>query len=421
MGVPVNGETIDGIIADNALATGNGNVGFFYYDNDTTTGFAGTGFIFYQPSSTGPIVSARGYGIQLGVSGDVTFSGSVLTSDASISISEGTMGDISPNPNNLIANPYPSYVAGNLNANANNLLSNNTGILSEETMWFWDNTIFDYVPINNGSPAFYVAPGQGFFVSSTMSGGTFNILEAWQSHQITEVFYKNSTSTFRINLTIKNEQNKIKKTAIYYIEGKTMAFDNGFDSSKFSIDDNFDIYTKLIGDNESNNLAIQTLPAKNIENLAVPLGVIANRTFSISTKATNIPKGISIYLEDKLLNTWTELKNGISYTIRLENEQTGIGRFYLHTKSSILDTENQDLNDYQIYVDKNKNLILQGFTNNSFQLAIYDLLGKEKFTKKIHTVNFTSKEISLKDFSSGVYFVQIKSDNQIVNKKILLK
>ena len=178
---PFDGETIQDIISNNSLSTGNGNVGLFEYNNNTTLGYLGTGFVFYQPTSTGSLVSAKGYGIQLSASGDVTFSGTMLTNDASISISEGTMGDITPNPSNLIGNPYPSYIAANLNADANNLLSNNTTILSEITLYFWDNISSSYIAKNQGSAAFFVAPGQGFFVSSSSTGGLFNILESCNS------------------------------------------------------------------------------------------------------------------------------------------------------------------------------------------------------------------------------------------------
>lgn len=417
---PLNGETIEDFISNNTLSTGNGNVGLFHYDNNTTSGYLGTGFIFYQPASTGSFVAARGYGTQISGSGDITFTGTMPTSDVSISIAEGTMGDISPNSDNLIGNPFPSYVAGNSNADASNLLTNNTSILSEETMWFWNNTISDYVPINNGSPAFYVAPGQGFYVSSTSSGGTFNILESLQNHQTTDVFYKGQSNPFRIKLNIKNSSNQSKFTEVYYIENTTIQFDNGYDSSKLNNDRSLDIFTPLLSDIESKNLAIQSLPEKNLQELVVPLGIIADGTISISVNATNTPENLFIYLEDKVLNTWTELKNNLEHFITFNTKQTGIGRFYLHTKSKVLNTKENGINNVKVFLSNNKNLIIEGFDNKTVELKIFDILGKERFSKRQNFSN-QEKSVSLKSLNSGIYFVQLKTESEILKHKVLLK
>ena len=414
--VPFDDEDIEDIIANNALATGNGNVGLFYYDNNTTSGYLGSGFIFYQPSSTESVVSARGYGIQLSASGNVTFTGTMPTTDASISISEGTMGDINPNPDNLIGNPFPSYIAANTNANANNLLSNNASILSEETMWFWDNTINDYVAINNASAAFYVAPGQGFFVSSTSSGGTFNILESWQSHQTDDVFYRDNSAPFRIKLTVKNTQNEQRFTEIFYFSNATLFFDNGYDSSKFNEDHNLDIYSRLVSEENSKNLSIQSVQNTDLESIVIPLGINASGNIALNLSTVNQPQGVNIYLEDRENNTFTKLTNESSLELSFGKSVNNIGRFYLHTKTKTLNTIENLLKESSIYLD-NKTLVIKGNLNSKSDLVIFDILGKQMFSKK----NLKTNKIELKTLKKGVYFIRLKNEKGIINKRVLLE
>ena len=416
---PLEGETIEDYITNNTtLSTGNGNVGLFYYDNNTTSGFLGSGFIFYQPASTGSFTSARGYGTQLNAAGDITFTGTMPTNNVSISISEGTMGDINPNPDNFIGNPFPSYVAVNLNAaaNPNNLLNSNSSILSEQTIWLWDNTMNDYVPKNQGSAAFYVAPGQGFFVSSTSSGGTFNFLESWQSHLTPDVFFKTSSDPFRIKLTLKNNKNKFKFTEVYFIQGTSNQFDNGYDSSKLNEDNNLDIYTRLVDDTTNKNLSIQSLPNNSFDTTIIPLGITSSGINILNLSTTNKPQGVFIYLEDREKNTFTKLTDTSNLELNLGKSSNGIGRFYLHTKIEALNIPDDLLNDFTVYLD-HKELVINGDIEKNSSLTIFDVLGKQILSKK----NLKTNRIDLKILKKGVYFIQLKTEKGMINKSILLK
>ena len=413
---PVGNETVENYITNNSLSVGsNSNIGLFYYNNNTTSGFAGSGFIFYQATSTGPFESARGYGTQISA-GNISFTGTMPTNDGAISISEGTMGNITPDPNNLIGNPFPSYVAANSNANANNLLSNNTSILSEETLYFWDNTISDYATINNASPAFYVAPSQGFFVSSTSSGGAFTILEDWQSHQTSAIFFKSNTEPFRIRLSVTNTDNLTRFTDVFYFDNATMQFDNGFDSSKFSQNTDLDIYSQLVEGEADKNLAIQSLPKTKLETIEVPLHIVANKEISLSISTVNKPEGITIYLEDRLQNSFTKLDELNAITLDINENQNNLSRFYLHTKSKSLSTDSDFTNTLSVYVNQ-KELIILGDLKTKYNLSIYDVLGKLTLVKE----NIQSDRVSLNTLKKGVYVVQLKTKDGIVNKKILLK
>ena len=84
-------------------------------------------------SVAGDFISGDGRGIQLADPGDISFSGSINTSDVTIGMTSNTNGF------NLVGNPYPSYVAGNEKADGtDNILSINAPNLIENTLWFWN-------------------------------------------------------------------------------------------------------------------------------------------------------------------------------------------------------------------------------------------------------------------------------------------
>ncbi len=410
---PVIGETVENFISSNALNTGNGNVGLYYYDNSTTMGFAGTGYIFYQPSSTGSLTNGKGYGVQLSSAGSISFTGNMPTTDISISVSTGTIDN-----SNLIGNPFPSYLPANLNANANNLLSNNTSVLSEETLWLWDNTIDDYVTLNNASAARFIAPGQGFFVDASGSG-TFNYLESWQSHQATDVFNKKENDIFSLELVVSNLDNQKKNTNIFYYKNKTTGFDNGYDSSQFSGGGNLNIYTKLVSDIESKNLAIQTLPNSNFESNIIPVGIKGDRQIDFKIISQNRPEGINIYLEDRYLNTFTKLEENKSISIDLDEGYYGVGRFFLHTSYKTLTIKNESLQNVNIFISENKTLNIKGVLENITKLIVFDVLGKK--LKEIALENNGTNKVSLLNFKNGVYILKLKSKKGMFSKKIFLK
>ena len=415
---PVVGETIEDYISNNPLDTGNGNVGLYYYDNDTMDGFGGTGYVFYQASSTGPIVSAKGYGTRFPIPTEIEFTGTMPTSDALISVATGSIDAA-----NLVGNPFPSYLPLNTNAAAtNNILTYNTLSLNEETAWFWDPSVFDYVAINNGSAAHFVPPAQGFFVDSSLGGGNLDFLESWQSHQSTETFYKNTDTTFRINLSLKNKNNLKKRTQIFYFENKTINFDNGYDSS--SISDNTDsliLSSRLVGDHNSQNLAIQTLPIENLQDYIIPLNVKGNDAITFYTETINKPEGVSIFLEDRFLNTFNLLGVELNHTVNVGDSTNGIGRFYLHLQSDFLGTEDTILNNVNIYNSGYKEITISGTPIGKSTFFIYDILGKEISKESFNLSHKVLKKFSLTHLKTGFYIVNLKTEKGTLSKKIILK
>ena len=228
---PVVGETGADIVTNSptistSTTPGNeGNVAIGYYILDEWT-----------YNYTGTLLDGRGYTIKKDAAGDIKFTGTMQTSDVS------RTSILSTNKYNAVGNPYPSYIR------ASDFLTLNSVSPQDEleayTLYFWNAADNDYDEVNyvEGLTK-YIAPGQGFFVQvkdAVMLGtgdGKIDFKESMQSHQSTDVFTKSSSNLIEIKLKIV-AGGKTKNTEIFYIDGTTTGYDNGYDSPIFGAGDN---------------------------------------------------------------------------------------------------------------------------------------------------------------------------------------
>ena len=409
---PVVGQDIDAFVAAEGLASGTGsNVGLSDYNNTTP------GWEYYQngASGTGNFTSGDGRSIKLASTGDVSFTGTINTSDVTVAMTSNSNGF------NLVGNPYPSYVAGNENADGtNNILTINSANLTENTLWFWNQSTDSYNQINQASAAFQIAPAQGFFVSATGSVN-LSITEAMQSHQGTDSFQRLTTRP-EIELTLSNGT-AIRNADIYYIEGTTTGWDNGYDSSIFGgVANEFAIYTHAVANGNGRNLGIQSLPPNNYENMIIPLGINAEAGTAITIGATtnNFPEGINMYLEDKQDNSFTLLEADSNFSFTPENNLDGIGRFYLHTTSSVLSAADFDINtNISLYTSGNNNLRIVGVQKGTASVQMYNILGREVFKTSFEGNGIN--DITLNTIPTGIYIVKLATENGTLNRKIIIQ
>ncbi|WP_334055685.1 lamin tail domain-containing protein [Polaribacter sp. P097] len=417
---PVGGENMTDMRANNDFASGTAsNIGFAPYDNSQAS--SNDRWDYFANTATTALVDGKGYSTKLASAGNITFSGSMNVSDfTSINLSDNSGG--SGNAFNLLGNPYPSFISISSLLSANDSGGNN--LLTESTIWIWNEGTSTYDQRNSattGANAF-IAPGQGFFVNADGASTTFNITEVMQSHGSGESFQKNSRTEIKLFLS---DESKIRKSEIYYINGTTTNFDNGYDSSIFGgITNDFQVYTKHVTNNnvDEQKLGIQSLPNSNYENMVIPIGVIAdaNKEITFSTEVANLPEGLNVYLEDRTANTFTQLDEVNSeYKITLTEKLDGIGRFYLHTTSSALDLKEVDLNSIRIYQTSNSNLMIAGLPQGKSTFKLFNLLGKEILNNSFSSSG--NKEIVLPNLASGIYIVQLETESGKLNKKITLE
>lgn len=444
---PTIGELIDGNTGDgnfavfNALQQSATNYGIAFYDNSQSD--ANLRWDYYtkaqvdvaNASAVLTMDQGKGYSVLPNsalnsdtAKGNLGFKGDAPTSDVSITVSDNTA--TSGNAFNLVGNPYPAYLAFNTTANSTNLLSENSGVLEEETFWIWDKTSDSYTTVNqtttvgtgvNQRPSLYIAPAQSFFVKSNNTGGDFKFKQANQSHQVAGTFNKTENLRPEINLSITNI-NKTSNTSIFYYSGKTTGFDNGYDSSIFTgAGDSFTVYTKLASEENNKKLAIQTLPKSNFETMIIPVGVYApsDSEITFSAKGINLPKEHNIYLEDKLNSTFTLLDDSSNYVASVKTNYTE-DRFFIHTKTaSVLNSETFSLNNINIFKTSNSTLKITGLEKEKATVSIFNILGKNVMNTTFESS--TEKNITLPKLASGVYIIKLETEKSKLNKKIILE
>ena len=397
----------------------------FYWDYYTTN--LGTNDI----ATAGNFETAKGYSIQKSTPGTINLTGTLNTDNSGENIAITDGGDY-PDGNrwNLIGNPYTASLHGNnaadatnnflkVNIDANNLDPNRAG------MYVWTGTSpYEIKSIDDA--AFYVAPGDAFFVYAPDGGGTSaSFIEDMQTHQtLGSVMTAKSSINYPEIILQLTDASDMASTKIRYIENKTTDLDVGSDVGTFTGDGvGFNVFTHLLTNSNGVDFAIQALPNAGYENMVVPVGVYADAgkeiTFSLET--SNFSSDLKLFLEDRITNTFARLDQAnSSYKVTLTESLNGIGRFYLHTTSSSLSVDTTlALNSASIYKLDNATLRIAGLPKGNATIIIFNLLGKQ-----VMNTSFTTngvQDIAIPKFAKGVYIVQLKTASGQLNKKIILE
>ena len=359
-------------------------------------------------SSSGNFIGGKGYIIKLVSAGDISFTGTFRNSDISRTLSTGGNGF------NFAGNPFASYT------DIASMLTTNSGILDEETIWLWNQATASY-DTKVTADAYKLAPGQAFFIKSDGESGTLALNKSFQTHHTSDTFQRTEN---RPELYLSLSDGSVYKEAkIYYIDGATTSFDNGYDGTLFNgVSNPLAIYTHLVADSEGKNYQVQSLPPNNYENMIIPVGINAEAGTSITIDAAtnNFPSGINIYLEDKQDNSFTLLEADSNFSFTPENNLDGIGRFYLHTTSGVLSADDfATNNNISIYTSSNDNLRIAGVQNGTATVRLYNILGKEMLKSSFEGSGVN--DIKVNAIPIGIYIVKLTTENGVLNRKIIIQ
>jgi len=409
---PIAGENMNRMRLYNKFEENNqSKISFASYINSHSN--AADRWSYFSNSSSEDLVSGKGYSTKLLESADIFFTGTLHTEDVSIAL---TQGGANGNDYNLLGNPYPSYI------NSATFLTegSETSDLKSATLWLWDQGTSSYVA-KVAADSFKIAPGQGFFVEAN-STNNVTFTEDMQSHESTDTFQRNSTSRPEVHFFMSDGYNS-RFFDVYYIEGTTTGYDNGYDGELFGgVSHSYAVYTHLVSDSQGKKFQIQSLPNSNYSNMVIPIGVIADAGKEITfTAATmNLPSDIKVFLEDSETNTFTRLDEANSnYKLSLTDDLNGIGRFYLHTTESALRVPEVVLDNVSIYKTDASTLRIIGLQQGNAKLSLYNMLGKQMMSTSFSSTGVN--DISLPKLAKGMYIVQLQTDAGRVNKKIILE
>jgi len=430
IGSPVDGLSISAFASANVstLATNGATKAIGYYNNADNT------WTNYTTSTIGGAGNfPLGKGFQMGTiangTGILSFTGSpaatlqtraIINNDAANS-GAGTRW-------NLVANPFPSYIQGNTNADSsNNFLTINSDKLhdSYEAIYGYDADGTGYTIYNNSSDTLLLAPGQAFMVASDNTSSD-NISFTTQMRTVVGgddlILGRIMQDSYELILSINEGDTEIDQTKFYFKEGLNLGLDPGYDAGHFN--QQAALTSRLVEEDEGVGFAINAMGLESINDVVIPL--VVNREsgngFKISIHTNGIYESTNIYLEDNQLGTMT-LLNEQDFELTPQDNLNGAGRFFVHLTSTSLsiedDIETHLLNVYKS--DINNFITVEGTANQSNQinLRLYNILGKEVVSKTLAN-NINTQTISTQGLATGIYVIKLKSGNTVLTKKLII-
>jgi len=431
IGSPVVGETFNDITV--SLATSGTQFGVGPYDNQNNTF---TAYTSSEANSAGTMSPGQGYQMSTSSGSTVPFNGYLNMSNVAYAITEydgisvGTQW-------NLVSNPFTSYICLNsaaaaasstattdfltYNASTSDVLGFSAG---EDVVYYWDGD--SYETYSNSDTAKYIAPGQGFFVSSqNATGSSVVFATSMQTHATSDDFIAgDAMDPDRAELFISLAQNDLERqTKLFFLENMTDELDPTYDGAVFGLQDN-PIYTRLVAGDNGMDLSTQALLFSEINDKVIPLGINAEAgeeaTISISHNTTN--PSTYVYLEDAFEGTFTNLKE-TDFVTTPDSDLQGVGRFFIHTSSTTMSNDDVSTNLLNVFKLSNNNFItVEGLATESNQtnLKLYNLLGKEVLSTTLLN-NTNTQTISTEGLSAGIYVIKLESGNNLLTKKLIIK
>lgn len=339
---------------------------------------------------------------------------------------------------NLLGNPYPSALSADAfmadPANAATI-GNGTSIY----LWTHNSPILNYeyaandyatynfsggtgtapavAPgLNNNIPSGYIAAGQSFMVKGIATGNAMFKNTMREGANNDQFFRMNQArEKDRVWLELKNSNGAYKQILVGYIENATNAVDNGFDAAVVESGNPVSFYS-MAGDAK---LTIQGRALPFTISDALPLGYRSEIAGNFEINLSNFDDlfaGQAVYLEDKLLGSTHNLKNGAYHFATTAG--TFDARFVLRFENNALQTQQPALDPDNVIIYKEQQQIaIHSGQVKMASVRIFDIRGRLLLEKN----NINAVETFINEpLPNGVLIVQVVSvENQIINQKII--
>jgi len=431
IGSPVDGQSISSFASANSstLGTSSNIYAIGSYDNATNTW---TNYTTSTIGSAGNFDRGRGY--QMASVSDGTGILKFTGTPASTTQTQAIINNDAANAGtgkrwNLVANPFPSYIHGNTNADSsNNFLTVNTDKLhdSYEAIYGYDADGSGYTAYNNTSSALNLAPGQAFMVASDNTSSD-NISFTTDMRTIVGgddlIVGDILEDTFELIIKLYDGDTELDYTKFYFADGLSLGLDPGYDAGNFN--QGASLMSRLVEEDEGVGLVINAMGLENVNDVVVPLEINreSGNSFRISIDTFDIYAGTNVYLEDNAQGTMT-LLNEQDFELTPENNLSGVGRFFIHLTETTFSIDNEvDTNLLNAYkLDRNNFIIVEGLTVQSgiTNVKLYSLLGREILSTELNN-SINTQTISTERIATGVYVIKLQSGNNLITKKLIIK
>lgn len=372
-------------------------------------------------SGSFPLVHGSGYRVATVTGGGtLTFKGKTTKNPVSIAIADEAVSRAW----NLIGNPYPSYIDVEEFFTLNNIDQLHDDYIA---VYGYKGSKDSWEIYNLATSDTLIAPGQGFFVKAKSGGGLIQFTPSMRRTGSSDDFIPGrqaNTTKALSKLKLSSASNNVL-TSIYFIEGATRGLDRGYDAATYSATAvDFSIFTNLLEDHTGRDIAIQSLPYEDFNDVIVPLGIKAKAGTELSIsidEVSTLPPNINVYLEDIQENAFVLLNNG-AYTFRPSIDMNGTDRFNVHYSSRTLSAEDIQSNDnLRIYTTTiPKTLVIAGQLRSATIANMYDVQGRLVLSKALNS-NSTENTMDISTIGTGVYIVKVANDSQVKTQKIVIK
>jgi len=431
IGSPVDGQSISSFASANSstLGTSSNIYAIGSYDNATNTW---TNYTTSTIGSAGNFDRGRGYQMASvsGGTGILKFTGTPASTTQTQAIINNDAANAGTGKRwNLVANPFPSYIHGNTNADSsNNFLTVNTDKLhdSYEAIYGYDADGSGYTAYNNTSSALNLAPGQAFMVASDNTSSD-NISFTTDMRTIVGgddlIVGDILEDTFELIIKLYDGDTELDYTKFYFADGLSLGLDPGYDAGNFN--QGASLMSRLVEEDEGVGLVINAMGLESVNDVVVPLEINreSGNSFRISIDTFDIYAGTNVYLEDNQLGTMT-LLNELDFELTPENNLSGVGRFFIHLTETTFSIDNEvDTNLLNAYkLDRNNFIIVEGLTVQSgiTNVKLYSLLGREILSTELNN-SINTQTISTERIATGVYVIKLQSANNLITKKLIIK
>ncbi len=230
--------------------------------------------------------------------------------------------------------------------------------------------------------------------------------------------------TYNVALKLYNGEIEKAATNFYFRDGLSLDLDPGYDAGAYN--QSTKLSTRLPQGTQETAFARNAMGIDALQNTRVPLEIRQNagQAFTISIADMELPEDIYVYLEDTLNGTLTSLKDA-DFELTAQSNLSGVDRFFIVFKSnSVLSNgDTLGINALNVYkANKDSFVTIAGITPELGQLnaTIFNILGMTVREKALNPATAT-QTISTQGLVSGLYIVQLRSGNQVFNKKVVVK
>ena len=380
-------------------------------------------------TDTGSFTPGQGYVVatNAGDGATVAFTGDIKTTSQNIDIINNNDANEGVGRRwNLVSNPFPSFIKGNTDAGANNFLDTNSAVMDDTFtgVYGWNGSDYDIYNLLDG--AFSIAPGQGFWVAAlSTSDAALDFTAAMRTTTGTGDFIQGpQLLTYNVALKLYSGEIEQAKTNLYFRDGLTLGLDPGYDAGAYN--QSTKLSTRLAQGSQETAFAKNAMGMDAMQDTRVPLEIRQNagQSFRVSMEDMDLPEDIYVYLEDTLNGTFTSLKDQ-DFELVAQSDLSGADRFFIVFKdNSVLSSgDTLGINALNVYKANTESFVtIAGITPDLGQIDVilYNILGMSVREKALNPTTSTQR-VSTDGLASGLYVVQLRSANQIFNKKIIIK